>query len=328
VTDPLVRSASLTGYASLARSLGLDPHRLAAEQGLPPGCLTNPDLKIPAAAVGRLLERSAHLAGVVDFGLRLAETRRLSNLGALGFVLREQPTLRKALDTMVSHSWAQNQAISLRLDVHSDIAILREVGPGPFLKSGRQGEELTLGVLTLTIRRLVGQAWRPRDVLLTHSRPAEIMTHRRVFGVTPLFDQDFGGLVIDARDLGANILEADPVAATQALRYVELEARPGREGTVAAVRELIVALLPTGACTIERVAAHLGVSRRTLHRRLAEANAPTFTDLLDEARVGMAQRYLAAGHYSLTEIAERLGYGSLSAFSRWRRHNLRVCRSS
>jgi AraC-like DNA-binding protein len=183
-------------------------------------------------------------------------------------------------------------------------------------------------VLTLTIRRLVGQAWRPRDVLLTHSRPAEIMTHRRVFGVTPLFDQDFDGLVIDARDLGANILEADPVAATQALRYVELEARPGREGTVAAVRELIVALLPTGACTIKRVAAHLGVSRRTLHRRLAEANAPTFTDLLDEARVGMAQRYLAAGHYSLTEIAERLGYGSLSAFSRWRRHNLRVCRSS
>lgn len=317
MAEPLARSAGLTGYADLARSLGLDPLRLVAEQGLPPGCVANPDLWIPAFAIGRLFERSAQVAQVTDFGLRLAETRRLSNLGAVGLVLREQPTLRKALETMISYSWAQNEALTLKLEVLGDAAILRE---GTASIAGRQSDEMALGVLTLTIRRLVGPAWRPREVHLTHSRPADVTAHRRVFGVMPLFDGEFDGLVID--DLDTPIAGADPAAAATALRYLDLDARRGREDPAAAVRDLILALLPTGTCTIERVSARLGVSRRTLCRRLAEAGAPSFTDLLNEARVGLARRYLAAGRHSLTEIAERLGYSSLSAFSRWRRYNL------
>lgn len=321
MTKRLTRSASLTGYADLARSLGLDPHRLARNEGLPPACLTEPDLKIPAAAVGRLLERAAALSGAQDFGLRLAETRRLSNLGVVALVLREQPTLRKALDAVVSYSWAQNQALALRLDLHDDVAILREAPVRAGSGASRQGTELTLGVLALSIRRLVGHAWRPRDVHFSHGRPTDLATHRRVFGLTPRFDQDFDGLVIERRDLEAPIAGADPEAARRAERYLELEAGSGPRDLVAAIRELILALLPTGACTIQRVAVHLGVSRRTLHRQLA-AGGHTFSDLLDEVRVGLAQRYLAAAQHSLTEISERLGYGSLSAFSRWRRMRL------
>lgn len=315
MSEPLARSAILTGYADLARSLGVDPLRLTTEQGLPPNCLANPDLWIPAYAVGRLFERTALVADVMDFGLRLAETRRLSNLGAIGLVLREQPTLRKAIEAMISYSWAQNQALTLRLEVLGDAAILRE---GSASIAGRQSDEMMLGVLALTLRKLVGPAWRPREVHLTYSRPADFTAHRRVFGVMPLFGEDFDGLVLDASDLQAPIAGADPVAAATAQRYLDLEARNDRHDPTTAVRDLIMGLLPTGACTIKRVAAHMGVSPRTLHRRLAEAGAPTFTELLNEARIGLARRYLTAGH-SLTEIAGRLGYASLSAFSRWRR---------
>ncbi len=134
--EPLTRSASLTGYADLARSLGLDPLRLAAEQGLPPACLVDPDLRIPADAVGRLLERSARQSGSLDFGLRLAETRSLSNLGAVGFVVREQATLRQALGVMVNYSWAHTEAFRFELDVHGDIAVLRQTLAGPRLTAG------------------------------------------------------------------------------------------------------------------------------------------------------------------------------------------------
>lgn len=319
MTAPLARSAALTGYADLARSVGLDPLRLAAEQDLPSGCLTNPDLWIPAFAIGRLLERSAAACGVTDFGLRLAETRRLSNLGAVGLVVREQPTLRKALEAMISHSWAVNQALTLKLELHGDIAILRE---GSASRGGHQGDEMTLGVIALTIRRLVGQGWRPREVCFTHVQTGDVSAHRRVFGVAPLFGQDFDGLVIDAADLDAPIAGADPVAATHALRYLAQQPRFDGDNPTGTARELILALLPTGTCTVERVAAHMGLSRRTLCRRLTEANAPTFTELLNDVRIGLAERYLSAGRHSLTEIADRLGYGSLSAFSRWRRFNL------
>lgn len=318
MAELLTRSASLTGFADLARGLGLDPLRLAAEQRLPPACLTDPDLRIPAVSAGRLLESAARLSGAADFGLRLAETRRLSNLGAVAFVIREQPTLRKALDALVSYTWAQNQALTLRLDVHGDIAIVREVMSGPRPNASRQVNELTIGVLVRTIRALTTQSWRPQDVCFGHPAPADLATHRRVLGVTPLFDQEFDGVVLAARDLDIEIAEADPVAARRALRYVESEAAFRGEDREEIVRELILALMPTGACTIERVAAHLGVSRRTLHRQLA-ARGASFTALLEDARALLAERYLASNQYTLTEIAERLGYGSLSAFSRWRR---------
>lgn len=319
MAERLTRSASLTGFSDVARTLGLDPLRLAAEQGLPPACLTDPDLRIPALATGRLLERAARLSGAWDLGLRMAETRRLSNLGAVAFVVREQPTLRKALDALASFTWAQNQALTLRLDVHGEVAILREIMAGPHPNASRQVNELTVGVLVRTIRGLVGRGWRPRQVCFSHAAPTDLAPHRRVLGVAPLFEQDFDGVVLEARDLDLQIADADAVAARRAQRYVELEAAFRRDDPVETVRELILALLPTGTCTVARVAACLGVSRRTLHRRLAEAGGPSFTDLLADTRTGLAERYIASGRYTLTEIAERLGYGSLSAFSRWRR---------
>ncbi|MBL8554555.1 MAG: AraC family transcriptional regulator [Phenylobacterium sp.] len=316
----LTRSASLTGYGDLARAFGLDPRRLCAEVGLPAACLTDPDLKIPALAVGRLLERAARRSGAEDFGLRLAETRQLSNLGAVAFVLREQPTLAKAIEALVSYTWAQNQALTLRLDIAGDVAVLRQTASGP--GRSRQSVELSLGVIARAIRQLVGPGSGPREARFMHGRPADVATHRRVFGDPLWFDQDFDGLVFEAADLEAPISGADPVAARRALRYVEWEAGAGRRDTAATVRELILALLPTGTCGIARVAALMGVSRRTLHRRLAEDGGQSFEALLDEIRTDLARRYIADGRHSLTEVASRLGYGSLSAFSRWRRRRL------
>ena len=54
-----LRSASLTNYADLARSLGLNPLQMLARVGLPAQCLDSADLRIPAAPVMRLLELSA-----------------------------------------------------------------------------------------------------------------------------------------------------------------------------------------------------------------------------------------------------------------------------
>jgi hypothetical protein len=87
-----VRSATLTNYAEVARKAGLDPHRLLSEFGLPQGSLRELELKLPADAVRRLLEASAERSGVEAFGLMMAETRRLSSLGPLGLLVREEHT--------------------------------------------------------------------------------------------------------------------------------------------------------------------------------------------------------------------------------------------
>ena len=76
--------------------------------------------------------------------------------------------------------------------------------------------------------------------------------------------------------------------------------------------------MPAGRASIASVADSLGMTVRTLQRRLEEEGAQ-FTELLDKVRVREVDRYMAQRRLRLTDIADLLGYASLSAFSNWYR---------
>lgn len=311
------RSAGLTGYIELARAVGVDPYRMASSVNLPAACLTNPDLKIPSDAIGRLLEATARRSGAEDIGLRLAESRKLSNLGVVGLVLRDQPTLRAAVEVMTHYIWLQTEAISCRLESNSDIAVIR-IALLSGRRMSRQASELMVGVLIRTLRALHRSSWHPEAVMFEHAAPASLATHRRVLGVTPTFNSESTGAAIRASELDAPIVAADADMARHVQHYIDQLGGRRNGDPASVVRELLTALLPTGNSSIEQVAVHMGITRRTLHRQLASQGV-TFTELLNEVRRQVTEAHLSAGDRSLTEIAELIGYSSLSAFSRWRR---------
>lgn len=319
--DAFGRSANLTGYADLCRALGLDPHRLAAQAGVPATALADPDLKVPAAGVGRMLELAARAARIDDFGLRLAETRRLSNMGAVGLIAREQPSLRKALEVMAQYQWMQNEAIALRLDEADEVAVASLQLAIEGGRTARQAAELSCGALCRNIRALMGERWRPLAVVFRHGPPARLETHRRVFGIEPQFGQDLDGLVLRRAELDAPLAAADPEMARQAERLIAQLAQARARTLGDRTAELIVLLLPTGTCTAERVARHLGFDRRTLHRRLA-AEGLTFSDLLEMKRRELVQALLPQPHRRLAAIADLAGFASPSSFSHWARRAL------
>ena len=82
------------------------------------------------------------------------------------------------------------------------------------------------------------------------------------------------------------------------------------------VRRLIVLLLPRGLCRVEVVAQHLGVDRRTVHRKL-DAEGTSFSALLDAERRALATRYVEGTTMPLTDVAALLGFAAPSVFSRW-----------
>jgi AraC-like DNA-binding protein len=311
----LSRSAGLTGYDTLARALGLDPLKLARKAGVPAGALLDPDLKVSTLGMGRMLEEAAAKSGAEDFGIQLAEERRLSNMGAVGLIAREQPNLRKALDVMVQYQWLHNDSISAHIEEMGDIAVAR-LDFSPRARAGRQAIELSVGVLFRNIKSLLGRHWRPQSVHFLHAAPKRIDAHKRLFGVTPLFGQDFNGIVLTRRDLAASIAAADPDMARQVERYVRELAKKRARSTKDEAEELIVLLLPTGHCSASRVAKHLGIDRRTLHRHLAE-EGETFSSLLDESRAELARAMMADPARTLATIAEHLGFSAASAFSHW-----------
>ncbi len=316
----VIRSASLTNYAEVARRVGLEPARMLAEFGLPEASLREMEMKVSVEAVRSLLEASAERSGVEAFGLLMAEKRRLSNLGPLGLLIREQPSLRHAVEALARYANRLNEALMLTIDHADEVVVLREEliisGRGPI----RQATELAIGVAYLALQALLGQAVRPRRVCFAHPAPADRSVHERIFGRIVEFGHDFNGIVWLTRDLDAANPDADPVAARYARKLVETALHNKPSDMSSQVRALMVAQLAKGHSSIDRMARELGVTRRTVHRRLA-SEGQTFSRILDEVRRDLATRYLADPHRTLAEVSMLLGFAAPSGFARWHRRH-------
>lgn len=313
-----LRAATLTNFELIARDCGLSAHALLQEVGLPLRCLQEPDLKLPAALVSALLELASQRSGEHAFGLRMAASRQLSNLGPLGLLLREQPTLRHVLQALVSYLHLHAGSLTLTLVEDGPVVMIREELLQVASQPARQALEMAMCTTFRVLRLFLGEAWEPRQVRFRHAAPRDAFTHRQVFGRRIAFGQEFNEIVCDTDDLDRPNPSADPVMARYAQQLLEREAGYNASMTEQ-VQRLIVLLLPRGHCRAEIVAQHLGVTRRTVANRLG-AEGTTFKALVDRMRSELLREYLNADSRSLSEVAALLGFSELSALSRWRRH--------
>jgi AraC-like DNA-binding protein len=315
-TGILTRAAVLTGYDDLARSLGLDARALVRSVGLHRFNWTDADTLIPAAAANELLERSADAAGIEDFGLRLATTRNLAQLGAIGLIVREEPTVGHAIKAAEHYFRTHSETLSFHLDERDRIAVFRIRYLSNTQGRTRQSTELIVGTVFRTLNVLAGRAFAPESVCFAHPSPQRRTIHDSFFKTRTLFDSGFDGFVLRTGDLTAPIRTADAAMTHYIRHYVEEVMAQPAITTDATVRQLVFSLLPSGRATCDVVAQRLGVDRKTVHRRLA-ARGETFSSILNEARIELVQRHIKAERRSLTETAQLLGFSGLATFSRW-----------
>lgn len=315
-TSPLVRAASLKNYPEIARSHGLDAMRMMVDAGLPTKVLDEPDLMVPAERVSQLLEASAQRSGDECFGLRMAETRHLSNLGPVGMVIRDQPTLRDSLSVLVRYHAALNGSLAVMIEESAGVVVIREEVLVGSDASVRQSTELAIGVLLRLMRQVLGPDWHPRRVCFMHAAPRDTRTHLRVFGPCVEFNHDFNGIVCSRDELDTANPSADPAMAKYAERLLGDTLPPPSAGVLDDVRRTVLLLLPSGRCSIEQVANHLGVVCRTVQRRLSEQGL-SFSEVVNAQRQELARRYVTQSDRPLTDVSALLGFASPSGFSRW-----------
>jgi AraC-like DNA-binding protein len=311
----LVRSQVLTGYATLARALGLAPELLADAVGIDLAALADLDARISAKAFAELLERSAETANAQDFGLRLAESRGLGILGPVGIVMREEADLRSALRSLARYLPIHNEALGLELTEDRGLAILtlqvRLLG----IAEARHFTELSLGAFFRIVSRFLGPQWKPSRVCFEHAAPADSSSHRRFFGCRVEFQHEFNGIVFNSKALDTPISMSDAMLARYAHRYLDAIAQHRDASPSDKVRELIRLWLPSGSCTADKVARGLGVDRRSVHRYLSRAGE-SFSTVMTEVRAELACRMLSSRR-PLSEIAALVGFSGSAAFSRW-----------
>lgn len=311
-----VRAAALSNFASVAKQVGLDPLAALRRFGLDPRVLNEPDLRIPAAAVAALLEYSAEESKCLTFGLRMAESRRISDFGAISLLLTNERSLRDVIAALVRYRNFLNEALVIRIEEFGDIVIVREDLFIEGIGHARQAYELALGVLYRMCCAVLGARWRPLSVHFSHKAPETLDIHRRIFNAECVFDSEFNGMLCSAGDLDRVNPAADPTMARYAEQLMHTLPNVGTASIVQDVRRTVSMLLPMHRASIVGVAAALGVNVRTLQRRLEEEGA-VFGELLTQVRREMAERYLSDKDCSLTHVAAMLGYAQLSSFTRW-----------
>jgi AraC-like DNA-binding protein len=181
----------------------------------------------------------------------------------------------------------------------------------------QQQIEFCLVAVVRISRALSGRQLFPKHVSMIHVRSKGSSRFARFLGG----DIEFGGnadeIVFPAGSADWALVDADRRLNKILLKTCEesLDARNSKRGSVRIkVENTIAPLLPHGQAHADVVAKKLGMSERTLARRLAEENV-SFTEVLQQLKESLAIRYLEDDGMPISRIAWLLGFEEVSSFS-------------
>jgi AraC-like DNA-binding protein len=252
-----------------------------------------------------------------DFlGFHLARGYDLRESGLLHFVLNSSNLLGDALRRAERYSTIVNQGMSLRVDEGKELSVtFKYVGVERL--SDRQQMEFWVAGLVRGCRQLTNRRLEPSRVGLVHRRKGGASELVRFLGCDVEFGADTDEVAFPGTVKQMPVVSADPYLNKLLVKYCE-EARSDREaGRLTfrvGVENAIVPLLPHGRARADEIARQLGMSLRTLERRLGSEGL-TFSGLLSKFRADLAKRYLREEDLAISKIAWLLGYQDVSAFT-------------
>jgi AraC-like DNA-binding protein len=211
----------------------------------------------------------------------------------------------------------KNAGVQPRLDEDQGDVALLHVGVN-MQRHGvwRQTIEMSTGIGLRALRALTRNTFKPVAICFTHERPADLDVHHRVLGPEVEFSHECNAIVCRSADLDMPISAADPALNREVKRWLDMQLANLRDEPVARARQIVRMLLPSGLCSVDRVAQHLGMHRRTLNRQLA-VEGESVSTIINAVRAELSQELLANSKRKLYEVAELLGFSTAGDFSRW-----------
>ena len=307
---------SRLAYARLERA-GIAPAPLLKKAGITVHQIEDRSARLNSQGQIRFLALAADQLKDPFLGLHLARDFDLREIGLLHYVLTSSATIGDALRRVVRYSQTANEGVSLRhIESKDEISIVfRYVGV--VRHSDRQQMEFWVTTVVRSCRELIGRHLVPHRVTVVHHRMENPSELNELLGTTVVFGAEADTIVLPRAIKDMPVVTADPYLNDLLVAYCEealAKHRLGGGGTPSDVENAIASLLPHGMARVEEVARKLGMSRRTLARRLASEGS-TFSDVLKRLRFDLAQRHIADSTLSISQIAWLLGYREVSAFT-------------
>jgi AraC-like DNA-binding protein len=255
---------------------------------------------------------------------RVGQDLHLSAYGLYGFALMCSPTVRDGFNLAVRYHGLATPIFSIDWRARDDHFIW--VFPNEFRVrySGAVKQFLLAQQLAqhLThIQDIARSDRRPLWIRIAHAPPPSASVYKEQLGCPIEFSAEATEIHYDQSLLDDRPPLTNPV--TLAMLRESCEALIGRTGDASSTTGLVTQLImerPGQFPTMETTADHLNLTPRTLRRRLADEGT-TFSQVFDQVRRDLAEKYLAAGDFTVEDIAELLGFTDASnfrqSFKRW-----------
>jgi len=298
------------------RQLGVDRQALYREFGIRERSLDGENGDVTLVAYLDLLNRAAELSGRTFLGIDIAQTRDVSNLGIMGYMLRNAPDFERVLDLIGNYVDLVVPSARAEYVRQDDCCLWTYEVPGFTPRQSRHEIEMTMAQFVGAVGEILSiPGWRPLRVFFRHDAPPDTARLVDVFSDDLTFNHYFNGIAFPLEFLTRSINQADP----RLLEILEQQVRRSIESLKQSdgLLDRITFLVSSGAgrseVSADRLASHLGMSRRTLFRRLKEQGI-SLQDIRQDVILRIAKETLCTTSVSITELSQQLGYSETSAF--------------
>ncbi|WP_238936511.1 AraC family transcriptional regulator [Pseudomonas typographi] len=312
-----VLASAATGFEAFVESQGADAGAVLGRAGLARGLASKPSDTIPLGSYCRALDEAVAATQNDNFGLWYGEQFQPRSFGLLGYLAISAPTLGCALQGLVERFPIHQQYSYLRMGEEQGLYRLDYQVCDSTVINRRHDAELSLCMFLNVMRHALGNHWAPLEVHFQHAKPEAWQEHRWVFGAEVKFGQARNGLVFRGDVLSQPMPGADPnlqLVISQALDTLA-GSRSGPSSLAQLVKLQIMERVHDGFPQLEDVAIRLNIPIWTLHRRLSREGV-SFKVLVEEVRKELVPVLMSQRPLTISELATKLGYSEVSAFSR------------
>lgn len=251
------------------------------------------------------------------FAVRVGQQMTMEDYGVLGMAWRTCAWAGEIFDRCERYFKLLSNTYVFQVDKgdqRSRVLLHRDhYRPGVALSN-----EATLSAAVVVLQAMTETRISPVEVGFRHQPPADLTSHQEAFRCPVLFGQTDNYLTYQTKDLETRTAKADLAINHFLLERVKEETEGieiSANRVVLDVENLIKDALPGGIPSIHQVGNIMGMSNRTLTRRLAECGL-SFRTLISKKQQEIAIRLLEASDRNIAEIAFETGFSDQSAFNR------------
>ena len=309
---------TMLGLGALAAELaaqGVSVKDMFAGTGVQPGHLEDSQARISHRQRLTIYRNARALAKHSDTALRAGARQRISDYGIYGYAMVSSSTFGEALKFSVEHAaMAGPVVMQISLRVEDNTAILRSHGVEALGDLLPFTAEFWRSSMTSLFSRVLEAPFPTKRMVFPFAPPVHWRNYGRMFNCPIDFSQDSMEWHFNADVLDLPCPNANPITARVCQQFcdVVMAERPDESDLV---RKIRAACLNSSKHfpTAEELAGQLGLSLRTLHRRLANEKL-SYQEILDSMRRTVATEFLQNTHLQIDQVAERVGFSDAASF--------------